>query len=428
MSQALFDVFYVITALGFLSSVLVLIALSRFGSLKSSTTFLLFWFHGTLIAQEITTLPYSFENNHRICVAMTFLHYYFGLMNILVVAALVDSHRSSIFSTKSRSRQLILKYGSYVFVLFPMITLLPFFSKTYQQSSEDDDSGWCVLSIEDDLPWMIAVYLGWVWLFLLYGMGCMSYMLYKVLRSDQLAVSKLFSTISLYVLVAICSWIPRSLELIASSVSKNSSRAHIIGYAPIDFSGILYAILFFRERYWLMLQTSQEVQTLSFSWEPEEFRELADSMAHQQGPDEPRSRTNTKEIYLGEEKITYSTDNDDDDDFEVDTTKMFRYSKHTRRTEASMRMSQSTVTGDTSSTSWSGNLLRWIRSRFSRATESTTVVGGGGSTQDTTTLTSVTNPVLFPWQRASDATAASTTSTTFATANGPTRSVERELL
>lgn len=267
----------------------------------------------------------------------------------------------------------------------------------------------------------------------------MSYMLYKVFRSDQLAVSKLFSTISLYVLVAICSWIPRSLELIASSISKNSSRAHIIGYAPIDFSGILYAILFFRERYWLMMQTSQEVQTLSFSWEPDEFRELADSMAHQQGPDEPRSRTNTKEIYLGDEKITYSTDNDEDDDFEVDTTKMFRYSKHTRRTEASMRMSQSTVTGDTSSTSWSGNLLRWIRSRFSRATESTAVVGGGGggagtgsetrgSMQDTTTRTSVTNPVLFPWQRASDATAASTTSTTFATGNGPTRSVERDLL
>lgn len=269
--------YYVLAAFSLIGNLYVAGALVRLGSQKSCFTFLLLLFHISLIGEEIATIPKIYTPSDNMCIAMEFFHFYFSLMNIVVLTLLVESHRSSLLEDFFRSRQRILKYGLYGIILFPLITVLPFTNGGYSLSEEDDNQGWCILSFSHDTTWELSVYFVWVWLLMILIVCLMAYLQYKLCRTDNLMAKNFFSTIGLYVIVGICTWIPRSFERMASYDGGNSSLVILfIAYLPVDISGIFYTLIFLREQRSLekLNEFPEEVGDLSFTWEKSEIWDL----------------------------------------------------------------------------------------------------------------------------------------------------------
>lgn len=290
-----FILFFILSGISILCSLAVLTSLYRLGSLKSCFSFLLFWFHGSMIGQEITVLPLVYNSSHSSCVAMEFLHYFFGLMNILIVTMLVEAHRSSLFVDYFRSRKLIMKFGSYVLICFPLITALPFAVSEFTIKYDDDGGGWCVLPYDRNSTWIIMVYYLWVWTFLSGSIISMTYSAYYVCKNDRLLAQKFMSTIGLYVIVAIFSWIPRSFERVDQMNSPADRGTYFIAFLPISISGILYSLIYIKERHSL-LQFQEEAGddgiaagSFSFTWEKDDYPEELISVTNYNSHDDSRS-------------------------------------------------------------------------------------------------------------------------------------------
>lgn len=273
--------YYVVSALSMAGSLLVMLSIASHGVNRSCFTFLLICFHLSLLGEEIATLPDVYTSNGHLCVAMQFFHFYFSLMNIVVVVMLVEAHRSSILEDPFQSRAKILKYGIYVILLFPLITLLPFVDGTYTAESsdadgDDDTRGWC--TPPNRVSWSIGVYFIWVWLFLILIVVLFSNSLYRIYQRDK-AFAKTFSTtIGLYVIISIVSWIPRAFErFIRYNDPSTNTIILFIAYLPINISGILYVFVYIREKRYIVqyTETVEDIAgAMSFSWERGELMEM----------------------------------------------------------------------------------------------------------------------------------------------------------
>lgn len=254
--------------------------ISRQGTMKSCFTFLILCLHLSLMGEEVATLPNAYTNNESACVAMKFFHFYFSLMNITVVALLVECYRSFVLEDYYDSRARIMKYGIYIILIFPVITAIPFATGSYNVNDDDDNRGWCTPSFEHDSSWTLGIYFIWVWLCLLGAIGMLIYSGFRVCRKDKIVGKSFFSSIGLYVAVAILSWIPRSFVRLVQYDHSPSIFLFFAAYLPIDISGICYTLIFLREQSTLeqmTIEQTDEVGNLSFTWEKHEIMELTRS-------------------------------------------------------------------------------------------------------------------------------------------------------
>lgn len=176
-----------------------------------------------------------------------------------------------------RSRQLILKYGLYLIILFPLITILPFIDGGYGLQQEDDNQGFCVPSFNRDAKWELSIFFVWVWLLMIVIACLKTLSQYRLYRSDKVLAKNLFSTIGLYVIVGILSWVPRSFERMARYSDNHAAViVFFIAHFPVNISGVLYTIIFLYEQRSLerLHAFPDEVGDVSFTWEKSEILDL----------------------------------------------------------------------------------------------------------------------------------------------------------
>lgn len=272
----------VLASISVVASVFVLASLIRLGSFKSSFTMLLVSLHVSLIMEIITILPYAYTSSNSLCTTIGVVHDYFSLMNILVVALLVEAHRSMVLRDFFGSRYLILKYGLYFIILFPMIILLALIGDRMTPKPGTTNGPWCALSFENS-TWSLVLYSMWIWIFLCWSILSTLYTGWRISQSDHLLAKKFFSSIGLYVLIAVNSWLPRAIEKAIVYTHPGMTTNHFLSSYPYVVSGILYAVVYLRERKQLGIFTENTEfadNRSSFSWEHEDLSFLHRSMQH----------------------------------------------------------------------------------------------------------------------------------------------------
>lgn len=300
-------VFFVFSCLGIVSSGFVIAVLLRYGNFKMSITYLLFWLHFSLLAEEITLLPLIFSYSNGLCVSTQFFHYYFGMMNLIVVLQLIEMHRYLLLNEFEFFRNAIQKYGTIFFVCFPSITSIPYFAREKGWDTlANDDTGWCVEPVDVTFLATMVYFYMWTWLFLFLCIVVMLYTAYRVVKTDHVIGKKYLSTVGLMLMISIISWIPRSINQFPSIRDHGNHYVHrLVSLLPVPICGICFGLLFyFIERPNLALfkddllafmlrnsTTSASFSTsqgdtssyrCSFSWETEELESSFNHNQHRQ--------------------------------------------------------------------------------------------------------------------------------------------------
>lgn len=266
-------ILFCLMGLGIVCSIFVITVLLKFGTMKSSFTYLLFFIEISLIGEQITALPFVFTGNDGLCTSIAFFASYFGMMNVVLVGLLITAHRLTLFNNTLRFRKRIVKYGPEISLIFPLITLIPFARNIYQHHHLP----WCLSKPHEEVAWMIVVFYGWIGLLLLISFLNIFSVLVRVCIVAPDMIGRFFSSIGLCSFASIFSWIPRFLILV-------SGRTNMIGVVgPIYIQSILIAIIFFFDR--KSLETNErhystnapinfrESNSSAFSWEVGELLE-----------------------------------------------------------------------------------------------------------------------------------------------------------
>lgn len=297
--KTIYVIFFFLSALSLLGSTGIMFFLWQRGSGKSFVTLMLFCFHISLIGEEITTFPWVYGDNGPTCAAMEFLLYFFGLMNIVIVAFLVESfYFLSSGDTDSLKRCRL--YGPYIVALLPFVTLIPFAISKFAVERGDDDAGWCVLPFDHTSMTTVLVYYVWVWLSLAFSIVRMVQTAYLIIRNGDFKHTKVtFSTVAAYVFVAISSWFPRSFMRISRLDAGATPSVYFIAYLPISISGILYGIIFVMENYYGAKKftnndTESVCDSVTMSWEGAE-EELVNILCSGHGS-QPNSRPTSSPV------------------------------------------------------------------------------------------------------------------------------------
>jgi hypothetical protein len=277
--NALIIAYYVLAGLSVLCSIFVILTLAFYGSLKTSATRLLMALHFTLIWEEVTALPYVYNTNNALCEAVAFLHYYFGLASIVAIGFLVISYRYHFFLDHLGVNKFIQSWSITIVAVFPMITFLPFITNTYRAH----DGPWCAIGGErDDHSWTFAIFYVWVWLILFFSAAWLIITMAQIYKVDRASGHRLFSTVGMYSVISIATWIPRTVVQIANfSDGTLESNEWEYSYFPLYVAGILYTLVFLTEKKALILfdralnmdnRDMEERTHSSFSWEGSDFR------------------------------------------------------------------------------------------------------------------------------------------------------------
>lgn len=257
-----------------------------------------------------------FGSDISLCRAAQFFHCYFAMMNIIVILFLVEAHRSSLLEDPFKSRTWIHKYGAYVYILFPCIQIIPYAMDDHQWMDMGDDSvGWCSLPVKSPLGLSIGVFFLWVWICIFTATFLMVYSAVRILRTDRVIGSKFLSNVGILVVIAIASWIPRSLERSHHTGRKQTSlQYHALSLIPINICGILFGLIFFffekpsvavLKDIQSGFQAEQEsIFRSSFTWETDDLDflndELNNTAIRKSSPNEISMGTMSVSKYMGD--------------------------------------------------------------------------------------------------------------------------------
>ncbi len=226
---------WVLMGLGLSCSFYVVAMLLKFGTMKSSFTFLLFFLELSLIGEQITAIPYIFTYNSSFCTVIAFFASYFGMMNIVLVGLLIAAHRLTLFNNTLRFRRKIVKYGPEISLIFPLITLIPFARDIYDHHRLP----WCFAKPHEEIAWMMGVYYGWIGLLLFLSFINIFALTVRVCIIAPDLARRFFSSVGMCAFASIFSWIPRFLIL----VSGNTNMYGVV--CPLYFQSVLVGIIFY---------------------------------------------------------------------------------------------------------------------------------------------------------------------------------------
>jgi hypothetical protein len=274
--QAAFIAYYVVAGVSAVCSVFVSATLCLYGSLKTTATQLLLLLHITLLLEEISSLPFVFNDVRGICTAVAFLHFYSGLANAVAVGLLVISYRYHFMEDTLGVTQFIEKYSNYLVGVLPLITLLPLTTGSYSNHNDV----WCTMQTDSFLTnlWAFVIFYFWAWPILIFSTIVLYYTMHQVYSIDREIGFKLFSTTGMYAIVSILSWVPRTVARFSTFGRKLDNTSFLYAYFPVYIAGIIYTLVFIREKKALLLFDrlsdwtgesggfTPEMST-SFSWE-----------------------------------------------------------------------------------------------------------------------------------------------------------------
>jgi hypothetical protein len=246
--------YYIVAAISGACSIFVVVTLCTCASFKTAATQLLLMLHITLLAEELASLPYAFNGNDDLCSAIAFLHYYSGLANVIATGLLVVSYRYHFLEDRHGIMTFIQKYSILMVAVFPLITLLPFITNSYS----NDNEVWCTMQIEHGWTrrWAFLVFFLWGWLIIIYSTGVLGFTMYQVYTVDKEIGLSLFSTTGVYAMISIMAWIPRTAIRFAAHVDAThdlNNMGFLYAYLPFYIAGILYTLVFLREKRALLL-------------------------------------------------------------------------------------------------------------------------------------------------------------------------------
>lgn len=270
--QDTFIAYYVIAAVSALSSVFVCLTLWVFASLRTTATQLLLLVHLTLLCEELSSLPYAFNWNDGLCATIAFLHFYAGFANAVSIGLLVISYRYHFIDDTYDITKFIHKYSIQMVAGIPLVTLLPFITNSYM----NDNEVWCTMQTNSTITnaWAFGTFYCWAWLILIISTLVLVVTMYQVFSVDKEIGKKLFSTTGMYAIISILSWVPRTAARFWNVNEDIDNTAFLYAYFPVYISGILYTIVFMREKKALLLfdrlsdWTGSDLnRSVSFSWE-----------------------------------------------------------------------------------------------------------------------------------------------------------------
>jgi hypothetical protein len=228
------------------------LTLCRYGSLKTAATKLLLILHLSLVFEELTTLPQAYNGDPVVCESVAFLHYYFGLANTIAVGFLVVSYRYHFVEDSWNVVTFMFNHAVPFILLFSLVTLLPFMSGSY-----DTDNGvWCTMATGSKMTnfWALAVFFFWVWCILLFSTAVLLITMYQVYSVDPEVGYSLFSTTGLYAIISILAWVPRTaIRFSTGSFEDLNDLTFVYAYLPVNIAGMLYTLVFLREKNALLL-------------------------------------------------------------------------------------------------------------------------------------------------------------------------------
>lgn len=147
--------------------------------------------------------------------------------------------------------------------------------------NDESDSQFCTIGTSNSIDYIIAttVFFTCSWLILLFCTAVLILTMYQVYILDEILAKKLLSTIGMYAIISIISWIPRTLVRLEHFTSSSpTDNEWIFAYIPIFISGILYMIVFLSEKKSLLLFDKSNRNNELFSWENASYSNMGLSL------------------------------------------------------------------------------------------------------------------------------------------------------
>jgi hypothetical protein len=246
-----FILYYVVSLCNIIGNTAVLISLFRLPNRLSCITFLLHFLHFTVLIDGFLTIPFIFKGNSILCEIVENFEAYFSLMNILVVAFLVEAYRAYILSDNETQTR-IFRYGTIILFVFPLIVFFGNINGMYNVPPNE----FCAAPVHLENTLSLFIYYIWIWAALGFIILRFLATLLTVYRSDPKLAQKFFSSISLYIFASLFCWMTRSVFLLPSQADSADDGDDNLGYnsiyfacyGPIQAAGILFWMIYLKER------------------------------------------------------------------------------------------------------------------------------------------------------------------------------------
>jgi hypothetical protein len=143
------------------------------------------------------------------------------------------------------------KYSIYLVGVLPLITLLPLTTGSYSNHNDV----WCTMQTDSFLTnlWAFVIFYFWAWPILIFSTIVLYYTMHQVYAIDKEIGFKLFSTTGMYAIVSILSWVPRTVARFSSFGRNLDNTSFLYAYFPVYIAGIIYTLVFIREKKALLL-------------------------------------------------------------------------------------------------------------------------------------------------------------------------------
>lgn len=252
-NQPEFIAYYILSCISIIGNTLVIYSLLKIKKIKTCFTFLLYFLHFTALIEQIFTLPFLWKYDPTLCRVIESFQCYFGLMNIFTIAMLVEAHRSTITEDSINIKEKIMKYGLYILLILPMPVFIGYTHNDYDSS----ESAFCTVPSKKNNIGFIFMYYTTIWITLLFCISRIALTLYQIARIDMQLGQRFFSSIGLYIIIAVVSWIPRSFVRFSNLTAEDddggddnvdANKLFLASFYPIVICGLLFVVIFLRER------------------------------------------------------------------------------------------------------------------------------------------------------------------------------------
>lgn len=288
-----FVVCFVLECTSFVSCLAVITYLLRYSGWRSSHAscfaHLLLYLNLSLITEQILTFPFVYKGNVKLCTVVQSLYYYFGLMNCLTVAIIIQAHRSTLLGDCMRYTDKLLRYYHYILTLFPLIVFIPLFTHDY----EDTDYPWCVQPYHAHQRASFAVFYAWVYLLMAYSSVNILTIAYRLIaQRDEILRKRFFSTVGFFIIVSVVFWLVRVTQhALYTFDHHNASDRHFFwSFLPTYVSGTIYAGIFFIDKRTLSRFDHNRLSTTSSTVEYEDHKLLKEWLETTSFPDDDEPR------------------------------------------------------------------------------------------------------------------------------------------
>jgi hypothetical protein len=249
IDQPQYIIYYVFCCIAIIANVMVLVSLWKIKNSKTCFTFLLYFLHSTSILMSIFSFPYVWKEHHMLCEIIQSFDCYISIMNLLTVAFLVETHRTTVIESLFDIRRIVHQYGYYLLFGPPSIVFFGFATGVYGSVN----NAFCLIESDLGAASFLSLYYLWAWLILIFSTLRTIDTISRIMIFDKKLAKRFFGTIGIYIVVAILTWLPRSLVRFAQKVNNDDDDQYDNGLLLsvliiFEIGAIGYCFIYFREK------------------------------------------------------------------------------------------------------------------------------------------------------------------------------------